>query len=152
MAVSTSTRFDPEWMESWRRAVNVAPPLPVIGRTFTCSFLIGFGDDEYVVAVNQGRIEGIDVGPSAEMRTQFSLRAPTAMWERFLEDPPPPMFNDIWAMNWHVAHPDGQLLRSTGICWWCGSTTGRSTGFSICCVRRDGAKRRAHGCERWRNP
>jgi hypothetical protein len=114
VSIAERTTFTPEWIESWRMVVNEAPLLPVIGKTFTCTFVLGFGDNEYVVSVREGRIDRIDAGVNAETRSRFALRAPQAMWERFLEDPPPPMFNDIWAMNWHVAHPEGDLLKIDG--------------------------------------
>jgi hypothetical protein len=103
-------------MTAWQNAVNSNPVIPVIGKRFNTDFLLGFGDKEYVVSVREGQI----VGLTDELRVStvdtpwvFALRAPAETWSKYIQDPPPPMYNDIWAM----AHPlhgnlkmDGDLL------------------------------------------
>jgi hypothetical protein len=97
-------------MNAWQDAVNADAALSVIGRHFTADFLLGFGDDEYVVSVRQGRIERITDEVGVETPWSFALRAPEESWERFTQRIPPPMYNDIWAM----AHPLHGRLRMDG--------------------------------------
>jgi hypothetical protein len=104
------TQFDSHWMNAWQDAVNADAAFSVIGRHFTADFLLGFGDDEYVVSVRQGRIERITDEVGVETPWSFALRAPEESWEKFTQRIPPPMYNDIWAM----AHPLHGRLRMDG--------------------------------------
>ena len=93
--------FDSQWMNAWQDEVNNDPALAVFGRYFTENFLLGFGDKEYLVSVREGRIERITDNLSADTPWTFGLRGPRESWEKFIQQVPPPMYNDIWAM----AHP-----------------------------------------------
>jgi hypothetical protein len=104
------TRFDAHWMNAWQDAVNADAAFNFIGRYFTADFLLGFGDEEYVVSVDRGRIEHITDDVGVEAPWSFALRAPEESWEKFTQRIPPPMFNDIWAM----AHPLHGRLRMDG--------------------------------------
>ena len=102
--------FDSHWVNAWREAVNNDPVLPIIGKYFTCDFLLGFGDKEYVVSVREGHIQWVSDQVSVEKPWAFALRAPAESWEKFVQKVPPPMYNDIWAM----AHPLHGRLRMDG--------------------------------------
>ena len=93
--------FDSQWMNAWQDEVNNDPALAVFGRYFTSDFLLVFGDKEYLVSVREGRIERITDNLSADTPWTFGLRGPRESWEKFIQQVPPPMYNDIWAM----AHP-----------------------------------------------
>ncbi len=93
--------FDSQWMNAWQDEVNNDPALAVFGKYFTANFLLGFGDKEYLVSVREGRIERITDNLSADTPWTFGLRGPRESWEKFIQQVPPPMYNDIWAM----AHP-----------------------------------------------
>ena len=93
--------FDSQWMNAWQDEVNNDPALAVFGKYFTSNFLLGFGDKEYLVSVREGRIERITDNLSADTPWTFGLRGPRESWEKFIQQVPPPMYNDIWAM----AHP-----------------------------------------------
>lgn len=95
------TEFDSEWMNAWQDEVNNDPALAVFGKYFTENFLLGFGDKEYLVSVREGRIERVTDNLSADTPWTFGLRGPRESWEKFVQQVPPPMYNDIWAM----AHP-----------------------------------------------
>lgn len=93
--------FDSQWMNAWQDEVNNDPGLAVFGKYFTDNFLLGFGDKEYLVSVREGRIERITDNLSADTPWTFGLRGPRESWEMFIQQVPPPMYNDIWVM----AHP-----------------------------------------------
>lgn len=103
-------KFSSQWMNSWQDVTNADPTLKVIGRYFTADFLLGFGDQEYVVSVRNGVIQRITDSLSIETPWSFALRAPADSWEKFTEKLPPPMYNDLWAM----AHPLHGRLRMDG--------------------------------------
>ncbi len=102
--------FDSEWMNAWQDEVNNDPALTVFGKYFTANFLLSFGDKEYLVVVRDGRIERITDNLSADTPWLFGLRGPRESWEKFIQQVPPPMYNDIWAM----AHPLHGSLRVDG--------------------------------------
>ena len=102
--------FDSRWMNAWQDTVNGNATMPRIGRYFTTDFLLGIGEDEWVVSMREGRIERITDNLSIETPWSFGLRAPRESWENFVLKIPPPMYNDIWAM----AHPLHGRLRMDG--------------------------------------
>ena len=102
--------FDSQWMNAWQDEVNNDPALAVFGRYFTDNFLLGFGDKEYLVSVREGRIERVTDNLSADTPWTFGLRGPRESWEKFIQQVPPPMYNDIWAM----AHPLHGKLKIEG--------------------------------------
>ena len=102
--------FDSQWMNAWQDEVNNDPALAVFGKYFTTNFLLGFSDKEYHVSVREGRIERITDNLSADTPWTFGLRGPRESWEKFIQQVPPPMYNDIWAM----AHPLHGQLRIDG--------------------------------------
>lgn len=103
--------FDLEWVERWARLVNEDRRLPVIGRFFNGRFVLGIDDTDFLIAVNQGKVQRIaeSLAPN-DFGFEFALRATSATWGKFAQQIPPPMFNDIWAM----AHPLHRHLRIDG--------------------------------------
>src|SRR3712207_8438909 len=82
-------------MNAWQDEVNNDPALAVFGKYFTANFLLGFGDKEYLVVVRDGRIARITDNLSADTPWQFGLRGPREPWEKFIQQVPLPMYNDI---------------------------------------------------------
>lgn len=93
--------FDMSWMKRWQDAVNANGPMNWIGKHFTADFLLGFGDKNFVVSFNKGKLVAVtdQIGP--ETCYQLAIRAPAESWKKFVQKVPPPMYNDLWAM----AHP-----------------------------------------------
>ena len=103
--------MDLDWFEAWAKKVNEDKVLRVIGRFFTVSFVIGIDDRDYHIVVHEGRIVRVSEGVSTNMMGwEFALRAPAASWAKFVQEMPPPMYNDIWAM----AHPLHGKLKIEG--------------------------------------
>ena len=90
--------FDLEWVERWARQVNEDRRLPVIGRFFSGSFVLGIDDTDYLIEVNKGKVQKIAEGLAPnDFGFEFALRASSVTWGKFAQQIPPPMFNDIWA-------------------------------------------------------
>lgn len=102
--------FESQWMKAWQDTVNQDPTMKVIAGYFTTDFLLGLGEKEYLVSMRQGGIEHITDQLSIETPWTFALRGPRESWEKFIQQVPPPMYNDIWAM----AHPLHGRLRMEG--------------------------------------
>lgn len=93
---------DEGWMEAFRETVARDPELAVIGNWFNVDMGLVFGERRYVLKVRKGKIEEIIPSPRFDVRTQFQMRAPMAVWQRFLSEPPPPLYHDIFAMIMRV--------------------------------------------------
>jgi len=103
--------FDLEWVERWARTVNDDRILPVAGRFFTAKFVLGVDDTQYLVDVQNGKIQRIAEGLAPnDLGYDFGLKASSSTWAKFSQQIPPPMFNDIWAM----AHPLHRHLTIVG--------------------------------------
>ncbi|HEX2172549.1 MAG TPA: hypothetical protein VHL09_08905 [Dehalococcoidia bacterium] len=76
------------------------PELGVIGKFFECDFLLQSGDRRYLCRVRKGQIYELLVDPHPVEAWKFAIKAPEHTWQRFLQNPPPPEFNDIWAAAW----------------------------------------------------
>jgi hypothetical protein len=96
-----------DWLARYRARVNADPEMDAIGRWFTLSFAVTFGDDRYTLQLERGRIVDIAEGKRLDLRTPFGLRAPVAVWRKFLSPDPPPLYHDFFAMLMRV--PDFTL-------------------------------------------
>ena len=90
------------WLEQYRARVDDDPELAVVGEWFTTSFAVTFGDERHVIRVRSGRIEEIVSSPRFDVRSSFGLRAPVAVWRKFLSPTPPPLYHDFFAMLMRV--------------------------------------------------
>ena len=108
--------FDSQWMNAWQDTVNQDPTMKIIGRYFTTKFLLGFGEKQYLVSMDQGSIERITDQLSIETPWTFALRGPRESWEKFIQRVPPPMYNDIWAMA-HPLHGRLQMDGDVKVLW-----------------------------------
>ena len=93
---------DEGWMEAFRETVARDPELAVIGHWFNVDMGLVFGERRYVLKVRKGKIEEIIPSPRFDVRTQFQMRAPMDVLQRFLSEPPPPLYHDIFAMIMRV--------------------------------------------------
>jgi hypothetical protein len=95
------------WLARYRERVNSDPELAVIGDWFTTAFSLTFGERRFAVTVEKGKIVDLVAEPRLDVRTTFGLRAPVAVWRKFLSPNPPPLFHDFFAMLMRV--PDFTL-------------------------------------------
>ena len=90
------------WLEAFRNRVNADPEMKLIGRWFTTSFSLSFGDTRYVLRVDEGRIGDMVANPRIDARAAFGFRAPVEVWRKFLSTTPPPLYHDFFAMLMRV--------------------------------------------------
>lgn len=74
-----------------------------VGRFFSARILFEMGSQRRLVTVDRGCVIKIEPDPGFDAAWDFALRGPESMWEKFASSPPPPMYNDIWAMRMRVA-------------------------------------------------
>jgi len=90
------------WLEAFRNRVNADPEMKLIGRWFSTSISLSFGDTRYVLRVDQGCIGDIVANPRIDARAAFGFRAPVEVWYKFLSAAPPPLYHDFFAMLMRV--------------------------------------------------
>ena len=90
------------WMDAYRERVNADPEMEVIGGWFSTSFSITFDEKRYVLRVERGKITDINAAPRIDARSAFGLRAPMAVWGKFMSPNPPALYNDFFAMLMRV--------------------------------------------------
>jgi hypothetical protein len=81
-------------------AMKNDPELGVAGRFFTCDLLLGSGDRRFLLRFREGDLAEIVPDPLPVIPWRVAIKAPEETWEKFLQNPPPPMFHDIWAATW----------------------------------------------------
>lgn len=98
-------------LDRLRDRVNADAALVRRGRWVTLTFLLGVGDDEYLVTVEQGRVAAVAPRRLATDSGRFSIRAARPVWEEFWRPRPRRDHHDLWAMlAAGLATLDGDLL------------------------------------------
>ena len=69
------------------------------GRDLDCALLIGDGELDWLIAIENGLIKEVTKGPHVMPRTDLRLRARSDTWARFLEAEPSPGFHDLFALR-----------------------------------------------------
>lgn len=90
------------WLTRYRERVNADRELSVIGDWFTVSMGLTFGERRFALLIEKGRIADIVASPRLDVRMPFGVRAPVAVWRKFLSPDPPPLFHDFFAMLMRV--------------------------------------------------
>lgn len=90
------------WLARYCDRVNADREMAVIGNWFTTTFGLTFGDSRHAIKVECGRIVELVPAPRFDFRMPFGLRAPIAVWRKFLSPEPPPLFHDFFAMVMRV--------------------------------------------------
>ncbi len=71
------------------------------GRFVDVTFLVGIGQESWLVSVDHGRIEAVTKGPFVMPRWTFALRAGVDDWRKFWAAEPEPGFHDLFALIRH---------------------------------------------------
>jgi len=78
--------------------VNADAHLVWRGRHLNTTFMLRVGEQEYVIAIREGRIASVTPGPSVMPEWTFSLLADESSWQEFWQAVPRPGFHDLFAM------------------------------------------------------
>jgi pimeloyl-ACP methyl ester carboxylesterase len=78
--------------------VNADADLVRRGRHLSTTFMLGVGDQGYLVKIVEGRVVSATPGPFVTPNYSFALRAPRDEWEKFWSVAQQPGFNDIFAL------------------------------------------------------
>lgn len=83
-----------------QKAVRKDPELAVVGKFFTCDLLLGSGEQRFLLRFREGDLAEIIPDPLPVVPWRVAIKAPEETWKKFLQNPPPPEFHDIWAATW----------------------------------------------------
>lgn len=94
-----------------RDRVNADDALVRRGRYVSLSFLVGVGEEDYVVTIEQGRVASVERRSLATGTGRFTIRAAAPVWNEFWKPLPKRSHHDLWAMlAAGIAKIDGDLL------------------------------------------
>jgi hypothetical protein len=68
------------------------------GRHLTTDVMIEIGAHPRFVAIEHGRIVGMESGPAIMKSWAFAVRGNAEAWDKFWQPAPPPNFHDIFAL------------------------------------------------------
>lgn len=78
--------------------VNQNAALVRRGRFLSLSFIMGIGDDDWLIEVKDGKIASATSPPKLMSSSRFAIRAPAPAWKAHWEALPAPGYHDIFAM------------------------------------------------------
>jgi hypothetical protein len=102
---------DAQWLREVARRVNEDAEMGVIGGQFDATISFTFGAERHDLVVRSGKVADLRHGRKLDWRSDFGFRAPEAVWDRFFQSPPPPLYNNVFAMIMRV--PDFQVEGDT---------------------------------------
>jgi len=68
------------------------------GRGLTVRFLVGVGEEEWLVDIQAGRVVSVTKGPFRMASWTFALKGTRAGWDRFWQPVPPPYYQDLFGL------------------------------------------------------
>jgi hypothetical protein len=113
--------LDERLLGGLQEAMKSDPELSVVGRFFTCDLLLGSGDRRFLLHFQDGNLAEIVPDPLPVIPWQVEIKAPEETWDKFLQNPPPPMFHDVWAAVWlgHMTlEGDTKVLMQNHLAVW----------------------------------
>jgi len=68
------------------------------GRRMNETFMVEVGDAQYLLTVDNGRIEKVEKGPFVQRTWRFAIRAKKDAWEKFWQKTPAPGWHDLFGL------------------------------------------------------
>ena len=98
-------------IEQWINIVNSNQKLVDNGKWLNISFTFGYGNDDYLFEINNGRILSISRRDLQTKSGIFKIHADTKSWEKHWLTIPPRDYHDIFAMlAKKIVTIDGNLI------------------------------------------
>ena len=85
-------------IENLAELVNRDPAIVRWGRHMNETFLLGVGNDEFLLKVEGGKIHSMEKGPFVQRSWRFAIRAKKECWEKFWQKTPAPGWHDLFAL------------------------------------------------------
>ena len=85
-------------IESLQELVNADAALVHRGRWLSADMMVEIGEDRYLVAIREGRIERVEPFGLLAMPYEFAIRADADAWAEFWKPVPKPRHHDVMAL------------------------------------------------------
>jgi hypothetical protein len=106
-------------MLAWKDKVNSNAVSKRLGKFMTVNFGMSYGDTKYLIKVYEGEIMDIINLSGQNVQNfphEFSLDASQEAWDKFIQNPAPALFHDLWAMA-HPLHRHMVVNGNTKVFW-----------------------------------
>jgi hypothetical protein len=112
-AKTSSVSFPSDvWVNRWAEVINADAEIRRLGKWFDSSVLFDFGGSSYLLRFNAGKVTEVIPEPIWDKAWDFAVRADTGCWEKSMLNPPPPFYQDIFAMMWnHGMKFEGNVVK-----------------------------------------
>jgi len=88
--------------EGLRAALNDDGEFRLQARYWDGALQLQFGDDVYVLRLEQGEVVGVEDSPlDGTARCEVIVSAPVADWYEFLQPIPRPLYHELYPAMWH---------------------------------------------------
>jgi hypothetical protein len=109
---SATTFPSDKWVERWVGVINKDEEIGRLGKWFDASVLFDFGSSRQLLRISRGRIIEVIPEPIWDKAYDFAVRASQECWQNSMMSPPPPFYQDIFAMMWnHGMKFEGNVVK-----------------------------------------
>ena len=93
-----------DWFSEYSRALERDQEWQVIGKFFTCDFLVDVSGERFILSFLDGKLTNVKahplIGPLySSDRWSFALRAPLETWRKYMGNPPPTRYHHFFAVT-----------------------------------------------------
>jgi len=85
-------------IESLARLVNADAAIVRWGRHMNETFMVEVGDQQYLLQIENGLIQKMEIGPFVQRTWRFAIRAKREAWEKFWQKTPAPGWHDLFGL------------------------------------------------------
>lgn len=86
------------WLEGVAQTVNEDQEMSAVGDHCDVAFSVIFDDTRFDLHFDKGKLVDIVEGHRIDHRVDFAFRAPTRVWDEFLQDKPKAFYQNIYSM------------------------------------------------------
>ena len=94
--------FTESWLTRFQARLNADREMRVIGDWFTLSMSLSCDEERRVLRFERGQLVQTILTPRLDAPCAFGFRASADIWRRFFNDPPEPLYHDVFAMLMRV--------------------------------------------------
>jgi hypothetical protein len=111
---TVSTAFPAaDWIDRWVQSINGDEQIARLGKWFDAHVLFDFDGDKYLLTFSAGRVGHVLAQPIWDKPWDFSISAPLDCWQKSLQNPPPPFYQDLFGMMWnHGMKLEGNVVKA----------------------------------------
>ncbi|MEM0118040.1 MAG: hypothetical protein QXV32_06295 [Conexivisphaerales archaeon] len=103
-----------EWFQAYGDELSRDPEWKVIGKFFTCTYLIDVSGNRFILTFVDGKLVNVKsnplIGPLySKDAWEFAVRAPLDTWKKFMQRIPPAKYHHFFAVT-DAKTPQGMIV------------------------------------------